>query len=59
MGRLHEEVALAHEIEMLRGLIDRLQDGGVPPDDPALVAATMLLNERLESPQASTLDQGS
>jgi len=59
MGRLHEEMALAHEIKTLRGLIDRLRDGGVPPDDPAFVAATLLLNEKLESLQASTLDQGS
>ncbi len=59
MARLDEEVALAHDITMLRGLIDRLRDDGLPPDDLGLVAATMLLNEKLESLQASTLGHGS
>ncbi len=58
MARLDEEVALARDITTLRGLIDRLLDGGFPPDDPGLVAATMLLNEKLETLQASTLDEG-
>ncbi len=58
MARLDEEVALARDITTLRGLIDRLLDGGLPPDDLGLVAATMLLNEKLETLQASTLDEG-
>ncbi len=59
MARLDEEVALAHDITMLRGLIDRLRDDGLPPDDLGLVAATMLLDEKLETLKASTLGQGS
>ncbi len=58
MARLDEEVALAHDITTLRGLIDRLRDDGLPPDDLGLVAATMLLKEKLETLQASTLDEG-
>ncbi len=59
MARLEEEVALARDITTLRGLIDCLLDNGLPPDDLGLVAATMLLNEKLENLQAFTLDQGS
>ena len=59
MARLDEKVAVARDITTLRGLIDRFRDAGLPPDDLALVAATMLLNEKLESLRASTLDQGS
>lgn len=58
MARLEEEKALADDITTLRGLIDRLLDSALPPDDLALVAATMLLNEKLETLQASTLDEG-
>ena len=58
MARLEEERALARDITTLRGLIDRLLDDGLPPDDLALVAATMLLNEKLETLQAFTLDGG-
>ena len=57
MARLDEEVALAHDITTLRGLIDRLRDDGLPPDDLGLVAATMLLDEKLEALQVSTLDE--
>ncbi len=49
MARHEEEVALARDVTTLRGLIDRLQDDGLPPDDLALVAATTLLNEKLAS----------
>lgn len=49
MARLDEEVALARDITTLRKLIDRLLDDGRPPDDLGLAAATMLLNEKLES----------
>ena len=59
MARLEEELALARDITTLRGLIDRFLDDGLPPDDLVLVAATMLLNEKLGSLQASTLDHGS
>jgi len=58
MEGLDEEVALARDITTLRGLIDRLLDERRPPDDLAFVAATMLLNEKLESLQTSALDEG-
>jgi len=58
MEGLDEEVALARDITTLRGLIDRLLDERRPPDDLAFVAATMLLNEKLESLQTSALEEG-
>ena len=58
MAGLDEEVALARDIATLRGLIDRLRDDGLPPDDLGLTAATMLLNEKLDTLKDSTLDEG-
>ena len=59
MARLDSQSTLAQNITTLRGLIDQLLDDNLPPDDVALVAATELLNEKLESLRASTPDPGS
>jgi hypothetical protein len=47
MARLDEEVVLAHDIAALRELIDRLLDQGRQPEDVVLVAASLVLNEKL------------
>jgi hypothetical protein len=54
MARLDSQLTLAQDITTLRGLIDQLLDDELPPDDLALVAATKLLNEKLESLRASS-----
>lgn len=52
MAALDAQRTLAQDIATLRGLIDQLLDDHLPPDDLALVAATELLNEKLESLRA-------
>ena len=47
MARLDEGVVLAHDIAALRELIDRLLDQGRQPDDVVLVAASLVLKEKL------------
>ena len=56
MGRLQAQPTLARDITTLRRLIDQLLDDNLPPDDLALIAATELLNEKLESLRASSPD---
>jgi hypothetical protein len=51
---LDAKPTLAQDIETLRRLIDDLLDENLPPDDVALLAATKLLNEKLECLRAST-----
>jgi len=54
MSPLEAKPTLAQDITSLRRLIDQLLDENLPPDDVALLAATELLNEKLESVRAST-----
>ena len=54
MAPLDAQRTLAQDITTLRRLIDQLLDDNVAPDDVGLVAATELLNEKLESLRAST-----
>ena len=56
MARLDSQSTLAQDITTLRGLIDQLLDDELPPGDLALVAATKLLNEKLERLRASSPD---
>lgn len=57
MTRLDEEVVLA-DIAVLRELVDRLLDDGRPHDDLGLVAASMLLNEKVGHLQTRRLEVG-
>jgi hypothetical protein len=54
MAPLEAQPTLAHDITTLRRLIDLLLDDNLPPDDVGLIAATELLNEKLESLRALT-----
>jgi hypothetical protein len=56
MARLDSQLTLAQDITTLRRLIDQLLDDELPRDDLALVAATKLLNEKLERLRASSPD---
>jgi hypothetical protein len=47
MRRGVDESQLAYDITTLRTLIDSFLDEEVAPDHPALVAATLVLNEKL------------
>jgi hypothetical protein len=56
MAPLDAQRTLAQDIATLRGLIDQLLDDHIPPEDPALLAATELLNEKLQRFGASCTD---
>jgi hypothetical protein len=55
MGTGDDEAALAGDIETLRALVDKLLDEGTRPSDPALVASSLVLSDKLaQLQQAST-----
>lgn len=47
MARVDHEVVLAHDVTVLRELIDRLLDAGRGAEDPVLLAATDVLRDKL------------
>jgi len=46
MGSGGEKGELTHDIATLRALINKLLDEGTPPNDPALVAASLVLSAK-------------
>jgi hypothetical protein len=59
MGQGHDRAALARDVATLRTLIDGFLDDGVPPTDPALVASSLVLRDKLAELQQQASDRGS
>jgi hypothetical protein len=59
MRKGEDEPALAQDVATLRTLIDRFLDDGVHSTDPALVAASLVLRDKLAALQRNASDRGS
>jgi hypothetical protein len=57
MARVDDRAGLARDIATLRALIDRFLDEGTSPDDPALVAASLVLKAKVADLQSQMPEQ--